>query len=182
LSGSGTREGEGLPKWALGGGLVLGLLLAGNLAVAFMEWPEEGDPQGFLTPDMLRGVGLWGAIGLLAIACGYGLFCAEQLKTRNDARGVGWLRGAFAFGLVGVTVLAIATFEPETFRREDIILMALWIYAVQMMFFGRQAASQAGRGGASRKHKRKRKPAKSKSGAAAPPAVDVPTEPGPTTP
>ena len=143
-----------------------------------VPFPGPLSARSVLWLCMLR----WGAIGLLAIACGYGLFCAEQLKTRNDARGVGWLRGAFAFGLVGVTVLSIATFEPETFRREDIILLALWIYAVQMMIVSRQAASQAGRGGASRKHKRKRKPAKSKSHPAAPPAVDAPAEPGPTTP
>lgn len=153
-----SDDGEGLPRWVWVVGAVLALLLAANLVIAFVGQTDGGEPRGFFTPELLLGVAFWVPVGVLALCALLGLWFSEQAKERREARGVGWMRGAFVFGLVGVAALGVASFENELFPRQELIVLAMWVYAVQMVLFTRlvrlQTASRS-QGASGRKRRRR---------------------------
>jgi hypothetical protein len=151
-----TRRTGGVPRWAWIGGSLLALLLAANLIIAFVKMPEGGDPEGFLTPDILLRFGFWMPVALFGGSALLGLFFVEKSKDRTDVRGVGWMRGAFLFGIVGLASLLIATWEQELFPRQEILVLCLWVYAIQMLLFARVAKSQVSRASTAGRRRRRR--------------------------
>ena len=154
-SGGSSGDGNGLPVWAWVVGVILVLLLGANLVFAWFDRSDGGDPQGFVTPDLLLAVGFWAPVVLLVGACGFGLWCVEQAKERRDMQGIGWMRGSFVFGLIGVSALGVATFEQTTFPRQELIVLAMWVFGIQMVLFARTVQKQTESHGSSG---RKRKP------------------------
>jgi hypothetical protein len=161
VSGTGTQGGRaGKGRWmaiALG---VLGLLLAANLAVSLLGMDEAGEPAGFLTPDIVRGVGFWVPVGLVFAASLAALAKVEKNKDRRDARGIKWMRGSFVFAIAGGGILAWATQEAALFPREDLIIVAAWIFGLQVLLLNRLIARQfEDHAAPGTKRKRKARPA-----------------------
>lgn len=151
----GRRSGS-LPTW---GWLALGclaLLLAANLGVAFFHMPEGGDPEGFLTPDLLLAIGYWVPVVLIGGSALFGLFLVERSKELADVRGVGWMRAALLFAVLGLAAVLTATWEAELFPRQEILVLCLWIFAVEMLLVSRVVHAHVTRGSLSGRRRRRR--------------------------
>ena len=135
----------------------MGLLLAANLAGALPSWMEGGEPEGWLTPDILRRVGLWVPVAMLGLCGLLGLFWTTQALSRGGRSGTAWARWGFGFSLIAGMGLVVAVFEQETFPRENLVVLFLVVYALQMLLFvcmARLQASGSGSRGGSRKMRR----------------------------
>lgn len=134
------------PTWVILG--IVALLLAANLVAALPGWMEEGEPTGWLTPGILRTIGLWvPAVGALLLS-GLGLWWTSRAVERGGRPGAQWGRRGFFLAVIGILGLVTAVFEPETFPRENLVVLFFAFQLLLVLCFAFSARDYAeSRGG-----------------------------------
>ncbi len=119
-------------------GWVLALALAAHLVIA--ELRSDGDvPQGFITPDAVRGLGFWAAVIAAAGAAVCGFVWSWKAHSRTERSSLAWARRAFVFALVGTVGFVMAAYEPELLPREWLVVAFAGLWAAQTAFFAAAA-------------------------------------------
>ena len=166
----GEGRGKRILVWS-GWGLLV-VLLGGNVVIALMNRDKDETPQGVLQPEHLQAAAFWVPIAVCLVMSLLGLFWSSKAYAQNERASLLWARRGYVFSLVGSVALAMAVFDPETFKREWLAAFAAVIVGGQSVFFamlalGEYRRADSGEGG--RRGRSRPSPAAPVIGEGAPP-------------
>lgn len=172
-SSSGGGRAKQVLAWT-GWGILIALLGTNLVMFLLREEGAEETTGGFLTPEHLQSAGFWVPISAAWLFALLGLFWTSSAYKHSERSSLLWAKRGYALTILGGLALALATFEPETFPRPWLAVVAAGVFGAQTVFFALLARAEYRRAetGEGTRHPRRHGERSS-----APPAPVVPQAP-----
>ncbi len=129
---SGTKKARKWLPWVVGGIIVI---LLANVGMALSGMMGGDKPSGFLTPRLIRWVGLWVPVSAAVAAVVAGFVWTSQALERRERNSSRWQRRSFVLALVGLCVLIAMRMDPQSFPIEGRTETAIGVLAAVLGMF-----------------------------------------------